>query len=114
MDLLRRMGPVLRRAEAEGLHPFREIRGSHHAVASRVTSLSYPLHANGSVLRAGDADHGAAQRRGLHADEVHGFNYFDDRDLIGFVDGTENPVEQAVSRRPSSVRRMQPLPAGAT
>jgi putative iron-dependent peroxidase len=29
------------------------------------------------------------------ADEVHGFNYFDDRDLIGFVDGTENPVEQA-------------------
>jgi putative iron-dependent peroxidase len=25
-------------------------------------------------------------------DEVHGFRYFDDRDLIGFVDGTENPV----------------------
>ena len=28
-------------------------------------------------------------------DEVHGFKYFDDRDLIGFVDGTENPVDQA-------------------
>jgi porphyrinogen peroxidase len=27
-------------------------------------------------------------------DEVHGFRYFDDRDLIGFVDGTENPVGQ--------------------
>jgi putative iron-dependent peroxidase len=27
-------------------------------------------------------------------DEVHGFRYFDDRDLLGFVDGTENPVEQ--------------------
>lgn len=25
------------------------------------------------------------------ADEVHGFRYFDDRDLTGFVDGTENP-----------------------
>jgi len=25
-------------------------------------------------------------------DEVHGFQYFDDRDLIGFVDGTENPL----------------------
>jgi putative iron-dependent peroxidase len=25
-------------------------------------------------------------------DEVHGFRYFDDRDLIGFVDGTENPT----------------------
>jgi putative iron-dependent peroxidase len=24
-------------------------------------------------------------------DEVQGFRYFDDRDLIGFVDGTENP-----------------------
>lgn len=28
-------------------------------------------------------------------DEVHGFRYFDARDLLGFVDGTENPVEQA-------------------
>lgn len=25
-------------------------------------------------------------------DETHGFRYFDDRDLIGFVDGTENPT----------------------
>jgi porphyrinogen peroxidase len=25
------------------------------------------------------------------ADEVHGFRNFDDRDLLGFVDGTENP-----------------------
>ncbi|MDR0360976.1 MAG: Dyp-type peroxidase, partial [bacterium] len=25
-------------------------------------------------------------------DEVHGFKYFDVRDLLGFVDGTENPV----------------------
>jgi porphyrinogen peroxidase len=28
------------------------------------------------------------------ADEVHGFRYFDDRDLMGFVDGTENPTGQ--------------------
>jgi putative iron-dependent peroxidase len=26
------------------------------------------------------------------ADEVHGFRYFDARDVLGFVDGTENPV----------------------
>ena len=25
------------------------------------------------------------------ADEIHGFRYFDDRNLLGFVDGTENP-----------------------
>jgi putative iron-dependent peroxidase len=28
-------------------------------------------------------------------DEVHGFKYFDERDLLGFVDGTENPVGPA-------------------
>jgi putative iron-dependent peroxidase len=28
-------------------------------------------------------------------DEVHGFRYFDARDLMGFVDGTENPTGQA-------------------
>jgi len=27
-------------------------------------------------------------------DEVHGFRYFDSRDLIGFIDGTENPRGQ--------------------
>ena len=27
-------------------------------------------------------------------DEVHGFRYFDSRDLLGFVDGTENPTGQ--------------------
>jgi putative iron-dependent peroxidase len=31
------------------------------------------------------------------ADEVHGFKYFDERDLLGFVDGTENPVGQDAS-----------------
>jgi putative iron-dependent peroxidase len=28
---------------------------------------------------------------------VHGFRYFDDRDLLGFVDGTENPREEAAT-----------------
>jgi putative iron-dependent peroxidase len=30
-------------------------------------------------------------------DEVHGFKYFDMRDLLGFVDGTENPVGSVAS-----------------
>jgi deferrochelatase/peroxidase EfeB len=29
-------------------------------------------------------------------DEVHGFRYIDDRDLLGFVDGTDNPRGEAV------------------
>ena len=28
-------------------------------------------------------------------DETHGFKFFDQRDMIGFVDGTENPAGQA-------------------
>ena len=28
-------------------------------------------------------------------DEVHGFRSFDERDLLGFVDGTENPEGEA-------------------
>jgi porphyrinogen peroxidase len=31
------------------------------------------------------------------ADEVHGFRYFDTRDLLGFVDGTENPTGSAAT-----------------
>jgi putative iron-dependent peroxidase len=31
------------------------------------------------------------------ADEVHGFTYFDLRDLLGFVDGTENPSGRAAA-----------------
>ncbi len=31
------------------------------------------------------------------ADEVHGFRYFEARDLLGFVDGTENPVGDAMA-----------------
>jgi porphyrinogen peroxidase len=78
------------------LHPFREIRGRHHAVAtpgdilfhirSTRMDLCFEL-ATQIMARLGDAVD--------TVDEVHGFNYFDDRDLIGFVDGTENPVAQA-------------------
>lgn len=78
------------------LHPFRELRGQHHAVATpgdilfhiRATRMdlcfelaTQILSRLGSVLTI--------------EDETHGFKYFDDRDLIGFVDGTENPVGQA-------------------
>jgi len=78
------------------LHPFREIHGQHHAVATpgdilfHIRSMRmdqcFEL-ATQIVSRLSSAVSAV--------DEVHGFNYFDDRDLIGFVDGTENPVDQA-------------------
>ena len=48
------------------------------------------------------------------ADEVHGFRYFDDRDVIGFVDGTENPRGEQRKRRQSSATKTRPLRAAAT
>jgi putative iron-dependent peroxidase len=78
------------------LHTFQEIVGQHHAVSTpgdilfhiraKRTDLCFEL-ATQIMSRLGDAV--------ATVDEVHGFNYFDDRDLIGFVDGTENPVDQA-------------------
>ena len=89
------------------LHPFREIRaGSRHAVSTpgdllfhiraKRMDLCFEL-ATQIMARLGDAV--------SPVDEVHGFRYFDDRDLIGFVDGTENPTGQAGDRRHAHRRR---------
>ena len=75
------------------LHPFREIRsGVRHAVSTpgdllfhiraKRMDLCFEM-ATQIMARIGEAV--------TPADEVHGFRYFDDRDLLGFVDGTENP-----------------------
>lgn len=81
------------------LHPFREIRaGARHAVSTagdllfhiraRRMDLCFEL-ATQIMARIGDAV--------SPVDEVHGFRYFDDRDLVGFVDGTENPRDDAAA-----------------
>src|ERR1700682_4570371 len=92
-DQLFRSGPPA------GLHVFREFHaGSRHAVstpgdillhirAARM-DLCFEL-ATQLMVRLGGAV--------SPVDEVHGFQYFDDRDLIGFVDGTENPTDQAAA-----------------
>src|ERR1700757_2192416 len=78
------------------LHPFREIRGRHHAVATPGDIL-FHIRSKRMDLCFELATQIMSRLSGAVStvDEVHGFNYFDDRDLIGFVDGTENPVEQA-------------------
>lgn len=75
------------------LHPFREIRaGDRHAVSTpgdvlfhlraKRMDLCFELAAQ-IMARIGNAV--------SPIDETYGFRYFDDRDLLGFVDGTENP-----------------------
>jgi putative iron-dependent peroxidase len=77
------------------LHPFREIQGQHHAVSTpgdillhiRATRMDLCFELATQIM-------GRLRDAVTTVDEVHGFGYFDDRDLIGFVDGTENPVDQ--------------------
>jgi putative iron-dependent peroxidase len=78
------------------LHPFREIRGRHHAV-STPGDILFHIRSKRMDLCFELATQIMSRLSGAVSavDEVHGFNYFDDRDLIGFVDGTENPVEEA-------------------
>jgi putative iron-dependent peroxidase len=75
------------------LHPFNEIRsGGRHAVSTpgdilfhiRAKRMDLCFEMATQIMESvGDVV--------SVADEVHGFRYFDDRDLMGFVDGTENP-----------------------
>lgn len=79
------------------LHPFREIRsGERHAIS---TSADVLFHVRAKqmdmcfelVAQIMERIGGAISL----VDETHGFRYFDDRDLLGFVDGTENPRGEA-------------------
>jgi putative iron-dependent peroxidase len=78
------------------LHPFAEIHGQHHAPATP-GDLLFHIRAARMDLCFELATQIMARLGGAVtvADEVHGFSYFDNRDLLGFVDGTENPVDQA-------------------
>jgi len=80
------------------LHVFREIRaGARHAV-STPGDLLFHIRAKRLDL-CFELETQIMARIGRvvePVDEVQGFRFFDDRDLIGFVDGTENPRGQAV------------------
>jgi putative iron-dependent peroxidase len=79
------------------LHPFREIKGGpRHAVATP-GDLMFHVRAKRMDLCFELVTQIMTRLEGAVSpvDEVHGFRYFDDRDLIGFVDGTENPTGQA-------------------
>jgi putative iron-dependent peroxidase len=81
------------------LHPFREIKaGPRHAVATP-GDLIFHIRAKRMDLCFELASQIMTKLAGAvtAVDEVHGFRYFDDRDLLGFVDGTENPTARAAN-----------------
>jgi putative iron-dependent peroxidase len=74
------------------LHPFIELEGPRHHAPSTPGDLLFHIRAESldvcfelatKLVEAMDAI--------TVVDEVHGFRFFDNRDLLGFVDGTENP-----------------------
>ena len=82
-----------------GLHPFREIAGPRHTAVSTPGDLLLHIRANRMDLCFELAGLLVARLSGRAevVDEVHGFMYFDERDLLGFVDGTENPTGAAAT-----------------
>src|SRR5215813_12923187 len=70
------------------LHPFRALTGDRHRAAATPGDLCFELATQIMDRLAGWV---------TVCDEVHGFRYFDERDLIGFVDGTENPSGAAAA-----------------
>jgi putative iron-dependent peroxidase len=88
------------RPRPAGLHPFRELRsGTRHAVATP-GDLLFHIRATRMDLCFELAMLITTRLEGIGriVDEVHGFSYFDERDLLGFVDGTENPTGAAAVR----------------
>jgi porphyrinogen peroxidase len=82
-----------------GLHPFRELAGPRHTAVATPGDLLFHIRAHRFDLCFELAQRLTERLRGVAevVDEVHGFRYFDDRDVLGFVDGTENPEGDAAT-----------------
>src|SRR3984957_2485007 len=76
------------------LHPFREIRSDPRHAVSTAGDLIFHIRAKQMDLCFELAAQIMSRLNGAvsTADEVQGFRYFDQRDVLGFVDGTENPT----------------------
>jgi porphyrinogen peroxidase len=82
-----------------GLHPFRELRGPVHTAPSTPGDLFFHIRAD-RLDMCFELARLIVDRLGPKVrvvDEVHGFKSFDERDLLGFVDGTENPEGRAAA-----------------
>lgn len=79
------------------LRPFTELRGPRHHAPATPGDLLFHLRADTVDLCFALASQILTAMAGAVTvvDEVHGFRYFDNRDLLGFVEGTENPAGAA-------------------
>jgi putative iron-dependent peroxidase len=83
-----------------GLHRFVPLSGEPHRAPSTPGDLLFHIRAHRLDLCFELAQRLCERLAGFArvVDEVHGFKSFDERDLLGFVDGTENPEGGAAQR----------------
>jgi porphyrinogen peroxidase len=76
-----------------GLHPFPGFVGWRHTAIATPGDMLFHIRAHRLDLCFELAERVVSRLRDYCQviDEVHGFRSFDERDLLGFVDGTENP-----------------------
>jgi putative iron-dependent peroxidase len=81
------------------LHPFREFRSGPRYAVSTPGDLIFHIRAKRMDLCFELATQIMVRLAGAvtTVDEVQAFRYFDQRDLLGFVDGTENPTGSAAA-----------------
>jgi len=81
------------------LHPFKELDGGRHRAVSTPGDLLFHIRSAQTDVCFELAAQIMERLAGAVTvvDEVHGFRCFDDRDLLGFVDGTENPTGAAAT-----------------
>ncbi|MFG2967454.1 Dyp-type peroxidase [Streptomyces sp. NPDC048288] len=98
-----------------GLHPFRPLEGPRHSAVATSGDLLLHIRATRFDLCFGLATEIMHRLRDAVTveDEVQGFRYLDARDLLGFVDGTENPVG-AAARRAVLIGQEDPAHAGGS
>ncbi len=80
-----------------GLHPFRALAGARHHAPATAGDLLFHIRSDRMDMCFEFATHVMTRlaEAATVVDEVHGFKFFDERDLLGFVDGTENPAGAA-------------------
>ncbi|MFC5885790.1 Dyp-type peroxidase [Kitasatospora sp. CM 4170] len=82
-----------------GLHPFRELVGPRHRAPATPGDLLFHIRAARMDLcfELAGLLTGRLAGAATVVDSAEGFRYFDNRDLLGFVDGTENPEGRAAA-----------------
>lgn len=99
-----------------GLHRFVALDGGRHQAVSTEGDLFFHIRADRADI-CFELSHQLLRRLDGLVDcveEVHGFRYWDERDLLGFVDGTESPTGFEESEEAAIIVDQEPDFAGGS